>query len=145
MSRRHCEPRPQSWAKQSQPYRLPRRDPKGTPASRNDKNKMLIKFKFLLILLFCLLLPTITFSVGFTDPVGVTTFTQFFGILESLIWKVFALFALVSFVIAGIFFLTAQGQPEKLKIARSFVLWGVVSIIVAILAYSIITIVESIF
>ena len=57
----------------------------------------------------------------------------------------FALFALVSFVIAGIFFLTAQGQPEKLKIARSFVLWGVVSIIVAILAYSIITIVESIF
>lgn len=83
--------------------------------------------------------------MGFTDPVGVTTFTQFFGILESLIWKVFALFALVSFVIAGIFFLTAQGQPEKLKIARSFVLWGVVSIIVAILAYSIITIVESIF
>lgn len=63
--------------------------------------------------------------------------------IEGAIWIIFGTLTVVFFVIAGILFLTAQGAPEKLKIARSAFIWGVVGVIVAIVAYSIIAIVSS--
>jgi FtsH-binding integral membrane protein len=46
------------------------------------------------------------------------------------------------FVVAGITFLTANGEPDKLKTARSALLWGTIGIVVAIIAYSIIGIIS---
>lgn len=57
------------------------------------------------------------------------------------IWIFFVGIAVVMFVVSGILFLTAQGDPAKLQIARSSVYWGLAGIVVAIVAYSIITIV----
>jgi FtsH-binding integral membrane protein len=64
-------------------------------------------------------------------------------ILNSL-WIIFTAIAVIMFVIAGITFLTANGSPEKLTQARSALIWGVVGVVVGIVAYSIITIVSSI-
>jgi len=63
--------------------------------------------------------------------------------IKSAIWQIFAVFVVVMFVIAGIAFMTAQGDPEKLKTARSAFIWGVVGIAVAIIGYSIVAIVQS--
>lgn len=52
--------------------------------------------------------------------------------------------AVISFVIAGILFLTSNGEPEKIKQARAAVVWGVAGVIVGILAFSIIAIVVGI-
>lgn len=60
--------------------------------------------------------------------------------IGALLWQIVAIIALVLFVIAGITFMTAQGDPTKVAAARQFVLWGVVGIVVAVLAYSIVTI-----
>jgi uncharacterized membrane protein YjfL (UPF0719 family) len=43
-------------------------------------------------------------------------------------------------VIAGMLFLSARGDAEKIKTAKGAFLWGVVGIVVAILAYSMINI-----
>ncbi|MEK7664187.1 MAG: hypothetical protein AAB340_01985 [Patescibacteria group bacterium] len=56
-----------------------------------------------------------------------------FGIL----WPVAVAFFIVMFVIAAFKFFTAQGDPEQIKVARSFVIWGVVGVVVALLAWSI--------
>lgn len=61
----------------------------------------------------------------------------------SMTWAIFAGFSVVCFIIAGFMFLTAQGEPEKLKAARSAVIWGFIGIIVGIIAYSIIGIVSN--
>ena len=62
--------------------------------------------------------------------------------IETVIWVIFGAVTIICFVISGIQFLTAQGAPEKLKAAKSSFIWGIVGIVVGILAYSIITIVS---
>ncbi len=57
-------------------------------------------------------------------------------------WTVFGIIALICFIIAGILFLTAAGNPEKIQMARNAFLWGVAGVVVGILAYSIISIIE---
>lgn len=52
--------------------------------------------------------------------------------------------AVICFLIAGVLFLTAKGEPEKIKQARSAIYWGVAGVVVGILAFSIIAIVSNI-
>ncbi len=59
-------------------------------------------------------------------------------------WIAFTVIALLMFVLAGITFLTAQGDSTKLQTARSAVIWGVVGVIVGIAAFGIITLVTGI-
>jgi len=60
--------------------------------------------------------------------------------ITDFVWKVFALFALVLFVIAGMLFLMSRGDPDKVKTARTAFVWGIVGIVLALLAYSIVRI-----
>jgi len=55
---------------------------------------------------------------------------------------IFGAIAVICFVIAGILFLTAQGDPEKLRSARSAFFWGIAGVVVGIIAFSIIAIVS---
>jgi hypothetical protein len=109
--------------------------------------------KILFLLLFGLLvLPLVTFAA--VDKGDVSTQGDFgryeetyslTGILEFILnalWIIFTAIAVIMFVIAGILFLTAGGAPDKLTQARSALIWGTVGIVVAIIAFSIITIVS---
>lgn len=77
-------------------------------------------------------------------PTKTITLSGFYVSLARAIWIVFALIALVCFIIAGILFLTAGGDPEKVATARGAFVWGVAGVIVGILAYSIISFVTGI-
>lgn len=63
--------------------------------------------------------------------------------IKSVVWTVFGLLAVIAFVIAGILFLTSNGNPEKIAQARNAFLWGVVGVVVGIIAYSIVEIVST--
>ena len=65
------------------------------------------------------------------------------GILN-VVWIAFEAIAIVMFVIAGIMFLTAQGEASKLQTARSAVIWGVAGVVVGIVAYGIIGLIQGI-
>ncbi len=58
-------------------------------------------------------------------------------LLFSIIWPVVVAFAIIMFILAALQFFTAQGDPDKVAGARNFVLWGVVGMVVALLAFSI--------
>ena len=64
--------------------------------------------------------------------------------IEMAIAMIFGLIAVVSIVLAGILFLTAQGQPDKLQAAKAAFIWGVAGIVVGIIAYSIIAIISGV-
>lgn len=63
--------------------------------------------------------------------------------IKVLVWSIFTIIALICFVVAGVLFMTAAGNPEKIAAARNAFLWGVAGVVVGILAYSIVAIVES--
>ncbi|MFH1968074.1 MAG: hypothetical protein ABIJ84_01660 [bacterium] len=61
--------------------------------------------------------------------------------IANIVWVVFTVIAVISFVVAGILFLTAQGDPGKITTARQAVIWGVGGVVVAILGFAIISII----
>ena len=77
-----------------------------------------------------------------TGPTSITFSSLLIGFLN-IVWVAFTFIAVVSFVAAGLMFLTAFGDSEKLTKARSAVIWGVVGIIVALLAWGIINIIRT--
>ncbi len=93
-----------------------------------------------LILLSILFMPVMVFA---QPNVNITSIDQLVTAIKRPLWIIFGLIALIAFVVAGILFLTAGGDPEKIKLARTAFLWGIVGIVVGILAYSIVTIIET--
>ncbi|MBI5913403.1 hypothetical protein HY839_03085 [Candidatus Azambacteria bacterium] len=56
-----------------------------------------------------------------------------------------ALAAVVMGLYAGFLFITARGEPAQLKTARATLLWAVIGIAVAVLAFSLVAISKAIF
>ena len=62
---------------------------------------------------------------------------QIINIILNFMWPIFAGFAVIMFLVAGFIFLTASGDPGKVETARQAVLWGVVGVVVGLIAFSI--------
>ncbi|MBU3934456.1 pilin [Patescibacteria group bacterium] len=90
-----------------------------------------------------LCLPFLVSAQIIPDPKTDITLDSLIHSIQDATWKVFGLIALIMFVVAGVLFLTAGGDPEKVGKARQAFLWGVAGVIVGILAYSIITFVTA--
>ena len=86
-------------------------------------------------------LPVIALAQGVPGTIG--SLDQLIDRLKPFIWSVFGIIALICFLIAGILFLTAAGNPEKVAQARTAFLWGVAGVVVGILAFSIVAIIQT--
>lgn len=93
-----------------------------------------------LLLLSILIVPALAFA---QPQVTISSLDQLVNAIKRPLWVVFGLIALIAFVISGILFLTAAGNPEKIAQARTAFLWGIVGIVVGIVAFSIVSIIES--
>ena len=106
------------------------------------------KIKLVLTSLSALLLPiAASAQMQGTAPGGygtVGSLQQLIKALENAAGLVFGAIAVIMFIIAGIYFLTAGGEPEKVQKARSAFLWGIAGVVVGILAFSIIAVVGSV-
>jgi len=102
------------------------------------------KIALSLICLSVLALPVLAMAA---DPVlgdrpgEVSDFNSLIKTILDFAWVVFVVLAIIMFIVAGILFLTAQGDPTKVATARNAFLWGVVGIVVGIIAFSIVQIV----
>ena len=52
------------------------------------------------------------------------------------IWPVFIGVAVIFFLVAAFIFVTANGDPGKVGAARQSLLWGVIGIVVGVIAFS---------
>lgn len=98
------------------------------------------------VLTALLTLPTL--ALGFTaGPVPPSTSTvDINGLIQivlDILWPIAVAFFIVMFVLAGFLFATAQGDPEKLGQARSAVIYGLVGVVVAVLAFAVVSIVRN--
>ena len=92
-----------------------------------------------LLLLSILLVP----AMAFTQPnVTINSLGQLINAIKKTIWVISGLVALIAFVVAGILFLIAAGNPKKIVQAKTAFLWGIVGVAMGIVAYSIAAMVE---
>lgn len=93
-----------------------------------------------------LLLPTVSFAQladSIPPNAPVINIPNVIASIINAVWIVMAAVAVIMFAFAGLTFLTAAGSPEKIKLARTSALWGVVGVIVMILAFSIFQIITN--
>ena len=99
-----------------------------------------------LIAVCILALPVLTLAqIGGSPPSISTDLTTLGNRIANAVWIVFTIIAVIMFVVAGIMFLTAAGNPEKIAQARNAFIWGIAGVVVAILAFTIINVVTKIF
>jgi len=58
-------------------------------------------------------------------------------ILFSILWPIAVAFFIVMFIFAAFKFATAQGDPTQIATARQFLIWGIIGVVIALLAFSI--------
>jgi hypothetical protein len=100
---------------------------------------------FFSILLFLFTLPATSMAVDITFPRPGNIITDIVPILLAildLVWYIFFGVAVIMFILAGIQFLTARGDPGKIATARNAVIWGTIGVFVGILGFSIVEIIK---
>ncbi len=78
------------------------------------------------------------------EPSTIASISSLYTKIATAMWEIFAALALIMFVIAGITFLTASGDPGKITKAKDAFIWGCVGVAAAVLAYSVVAVVKSI-
>ncbi len=100
-------------------------------------NKKLIAISATAVLL-AMPLVSLAFTPGnIPNAVPSLNISTLIDVIFSIIWPVVVAFAIIMFILAAFMFFNAQGDPEKVASARNAVLWGVVGMVVALLAFSI--------
>lgn len=79
---------------------------------------------------------------GELDPVTGISLWDALDTVVSYLFGLLIIVATIFLVVAGILFVTAQGDPDKVKKARDFVLWALIGVIVGVLAYVLVNFVQ---
>jgi hypothetical protein len=109
----------------------------------NHMRKKPIIFSLLIVLAFS---PITAFALNMPGQPGVGAAINPWAIFENIlnfIWPIFVGVAILMFIYAGFMFLTANGEPGKVATARHALVWGIVGVLVALLAFSLVTILAS--
>lgn len=94
-----------------------------------------------------LALPVLSLAVDLTGlpPAGnIESIPITLNKVITLVWQIFVFISIVMFIMAGLAFFLAKGEPAKIAQARSFAIWGVVGVAVAIIGYSAVKIITKI-
>lgn len=95
------------------------------------------KILFALVLISLLALPV----VGLAQVADIKT--KINKLITDVLQPIIVVVAILFAVLAAFNFLTAAGDPEKVKSARNFILYALVGVIVAYLAGAIVTAIET--
>jgi len=89
-----------------------------------------------------LVIPIMAFAITIPGtPQGGKTIQTILDSVLTPVWQVTFAIAVVMFITAGIMFMTAAGDPNMLSRGRQTVIWAVIGLAVAVLAFSIDTVV----
>lgn len=70
------------------------------------------------------------------NAISICFFANIIGKILDILWILFVAFAIIMFIVAGFLFLKAQGEPAEIATARKALLWGVIGVVVAVMAFT---------
>jgi len=103
---------------------------------------MIKKYAFLSVFGSLAALPMVAFAETATPSTWLTTILS--KILTMVLWPIFLAVVVGMFIYIGILYLIAHGDAAKIKEANKAVIWAMVGIIVAIVAFSIVGLISNI-
>jgi hypothetical protein len=76
------------------------------------------------------------------NPIGAETAPELISRAIQILLGLIAMIAVVVIIVAGIRMVTAGGNPDQIKTAKSAIMWAIVGLVVALMSFSIVAIVE---
>ena len=98
-----------------------------------------------LILLIAILIPLTVEGVTIDNPLAADNFAELIDAIINIIFYLAIAIAPIMFIVAGFYFVTAVGDPEKIKTAKRIVLWTFIGLLVVISAKGLIMLFGEIF
>ena len=98
-----------------------------------------------LILLIVVLTPITVEAVTIDNPLAADSFWELIDALIDFIFYLAIAIAPIMFIIAGFYFITAAGEPEKIQTAKKMILWTLIGLLIVFCAKGIIVLLGEIF
>lgn len=97
--------------------------------------------KILLFVLIGLILPVICLGqvIKIENPLEAETFEELIDSIINFILKIAIVIAPIMIIVSGFYFVTAAGDPEKIKTAKRIILYTMIGLIIVILAEGLIS------
>jgi len=107
---------------------------------------MKMKLKFLLIFFILFLIPVILEAaiIKFENPLGYDDVEDIIDAFVDIILLVGIPIAILMILIAGFYFITSGGNPEKIKTAKRIIFWTVIGFTIILLAKGIIYLIKGV-
>lgn len=99
---------------------------------------------FLLVISF--VVPLITNAqVQIQNPLNYRSFAELLGAVVGFLMKLAIPIATIAIIIGGFYFITAGGNPDKIKVAKQIIIWALIGLIIVLSAWGFIAIIKDIF
>ena len=85
-----------------------------------------------------LLLPVVVLAyISPGLPTAVGTFDLLITKIINIVWPILAAATVLSFFVSAFFFVTSNGEPDKVSTARQALIYGIIGIVVSLTALSV--------
>lgn len=92
-------------------------------------------FKLLIILLLSsFFLPLISEAVSIPNPIESQSFFELLNKIIDFIFTISIPITALMIIIAGFYFITAQGEPEKIQTAKRIITWALIGFLIVLCA-----------
>ena len=99
----------------------------------------------IILLLSSFFLPLISEAITIPNPLEANSFTELLNAIIDFIFYLALGIAPIMIIVAGFFFITAQGDPEKINTAKRIILWVLIGLIIVLCAKGLIKLFGDIF
>ncbi|MCX6764988.1 MAG: hypothetical protein NT148_00400 [Candidatus Nealsonbacteria bacterium] len=104
---------------------------------------MKIKKLLYLTLLIAIFAPAVSFAVSIPNPLTTSDFQTLINRLIDLVFTIGLALAPIAIIIAGILFMTAQGEPGKIQTAQNIIKWTFIGLIILICSKAIVSLIQT--
>lgn len=96
------------------------------------------------LLLGSFLIPLVSQAITIENPLEYETFDELINALINFIFTLALAVAPIMIIIAGFYFITAAGDPAKVRTARNIILYTVIGLFIVFLAKGIIVLIKEV-
>jgi hypothetical protein len=107
------------------------------------KTKIIAKHFLSALILVVMVVPFFAGAATFvpSNPAGISNFTTIIRSLLNYLLIFIGIAAVLGFVVAGIMYITAAGDEDRVKSAKNMMLYSIIGIVVALIGYAVVNLV----
>ena len=96
------------------------------------------------LVLSCLILPLSVSAINIENPIKYNTFVELINAIIIFIYEISLVLATLFIVIAGFYFVTASGDPAKIKTGQDIIKYTLIGLLIILLATGLIAVIKSV-